>query len=227
MFRKCLVLTSAAGLVFCVLMPAWGQQPQLRLSEFVADPPPLAPLEDGSGAWYWEKEDIQKNYNAVMFDLPEFFFHPESKYKGIKADELMVLAEAFREAVSIKIAVAYPVVDAPGPQVVRARMALTNVYMKKKGFKPWNIIPASLVAYTVKSALGKNTVLEEASVEVEVLDSQTGERLLVLVNPRGQLKDKERALEDIDTSWDDIMVTFSNIGDMARARLDWLQESSR
>lgn len=224
MLRKSLVLTLAAILVFCVLMPVWAQQPNLRLSNFLEDPPALSPLEDGSGAWYWEKPNIAKRYNAVMFEVPEFFLHPESKYKGIKADEITVLAEAFEEGVSIKLADAYPVVDVPGPQVVRVRMALTDVYMKKKGFKPWNILPVGLVAYAIKSAVGKNVSLEEASIELEALDSETGERLAVLVNPRGQLRNKSQNLDDIDTSWDDIMETFGMIGDMARARMDWLQE---
>ena len=46
-FRKGFVLASTAILVCCMLVPAWAQAPQLRLSEFVEDPPQLKPLGDG------------------------------------------------------------------------------------------------------------------------------------------------------------------------------------
>ena len=194
-----LISTSVAG---------WAQQPEF--SGFLDDYPELTPAEDGSGILMWKASNIEAKYVAVMVDQPVIFIHPDSPYKGIKPDELKVLADAYREAVAIKLAMVHPVVDQPVPNTIRIRLALTGLYLKKKG-RPWYgwVTPVSIAAYTVKGALGKKYSLVEATVEAEGIDNDTGQRLAVVVYKKGQ-----REGEDVDeeaTSWDDIQEAMDDL----------------
>src|SRR5687768_9452477 len=42
-------------------------------------------------------------YTAVMVDQPELFIHPDSKYKGIKPDDMKIIADALREKVTAEL----------------------------------------------------------------------------------------------------------------------------
>ena len=82
---------------------------------------------------------------------------------------------------------AYPVVSKPGPGVLRLRLAITNVYLGKPKHKFGQYTPIGLVASGVKKAKGKskkNYSLQNASVEAEMFDSQSGERLAVRIDTK-------------------------------------------
>jgi len=194
-----LISTSVAG---------WAQQPEL--SGFLDDYPQLTPVEDGSEILIWKASNIEPRFVAVMVDQPEIFIHPDSPYKGLNPDELKMLADSYRETVATKLAMVHPVVEQPQPNTIRLRFALTNVYLKKKG-RPWYgwATPVSIAAYTVKGALGQKYSLVEATVEVEAIDNETGQRLAVAVYEKGQRED-----EDVDeeaTSWDDIQEAMDDL----------------
>ncbi len=72
------------------------------------------------------------NYSAVMIDQPEIFIAPNSKYKGMKPDDMKALADAFRSAMAQALAGTYMVVDQPGPNVLYLRFAISNLQLKKK-----------------------------------------------------------------------------------------------
>lgn len=44
-----------------------------------------------------------------------------------------MLADAYRDIVATKLAMVHPVVEQPQPNIIRLRLALTNVYLKKRG----------------------------------------------------------------------------------------------
>jgi hypothetical protein len=195
LFILTLVVISASG-------AGWAQQ-QPELSGFLDDYPQLTPAEDENGMLLWKAPDIEAKYVAAILDQPEIFIHPDSPYKGINPDELKLLADSFRETVSIKLALVHPVVEQPQPNAIRLRFALTNVYLKKKKRPWWGwATPVSLAAYTVKGALGQKYSLVEATVEVEAVDNDTGQRLGVAVYQKGQIKGKD--VKEEETSWDDL-----------------------
>ncbi len=191
-----------ALVVISTSVAGWAQQ-QPQLSGFLDDYPQLTPAEEESEILVWKAPDIEPNYVAAMLDQPEIFLHPDSPYKGINPDELKLLADSFRETVAMKLALVHPVVEQPQPNTIRLRFALTNVYLKKKKRPWWGwATPVSLAAYTVKGALGQKYSLVEATVEVEAVDNDTGQRLGVAVYKKGQIKGKD--VKEEETSWDDL-----------------------
>ena len=131
-------------------------------------------------------------YNAVMVDQPEILFSPDSEIKGMKPDDLKALSEALRDTLSGALAQGgYAVAQRPGPGVVYARVALTDVIVKKK--------KRGLLAYTPVGAVVKagSDVLKEAfdkvdfietTFQVEIVDSVSNDVLAALVAERGARK---------------------------------------
>ena len=207
------------GIVFA-LSALLGAQPQPELSGFVDTYPDMTPAPTAMGGLMWEKPGLeQMGYTSIIVDQPEIFVHPESRYTGINADQIKTLADSFQEALVVQLVDAYPIVDQPGPKVVRIRLALTDVYMKRTRAKIF-FTPIGMAITGLKAAAGKNISLEQAGIEAEVTDSETGEQLAVFVNQRGQVRDRERDLERIDTSWSDIEDAIRDFAHLARARMD-------
>ena len=95
--------------------------------------PSFEPDKDREGALIYRKPGVSlKDYDKVMIDPIEIWYAPDCKYKGIKPDELKILADAFRRAIVEELEPDYPVVGKPGPGVLGIRMAITNVYVTKK-----------------------------------------------------------------------------------------------
>ncbi|MCH8017097.1 MAG: DUF3313 family protein [Acidobacteria bacterium] len=200
--KNVLVLTL---LVISTSVAGWAQQ-QPELSGFLDDYPPLTPAEEGSEVLLWKAPNIEAKYVAVLVDQPVIFIHPDSPYKGIEPDELKVLADAYREIVATKLAMVHPVVEQPQPNIIRLRLALTNVYLKKRGGSSSGS-PSN--EHITKADLGRKYSLVEASVEAEGIDNETGQRLAVAVR-----KKVRREGEDVNeeaTSWDDLRAALDEL----------------
>ena len=70
-------------------------------------------------------------YNKLLVDRIKIFFKDDSQYKGIDPDELKVLTDYFYEAINKAVGDAYPMVKEPGPDVLRLRIAVTDLVPNK------------------------------------------------------------------------------------------------
>lgn len=160
--------------------------------------------------WYVVPGGLERleDYDALMIDQPEIFVAEDSKYKGMKPDQMTALAEAFREILVEELEQDYRIADAAGPSVMLMRVALGDVYMKKKGRGLFSYTPVGAVVHAAKKAaiddLTKKLELIEVTLEMELLDSQSGEQLAALVNKRGQAKDKELGLKEEEAEWEKV-----------------------
>ena len=142
------------------------------------------------------------NYSAVMIDQPEVFIAPNSKYKGMKPDDMKQLADAFRTSMAQSLSTTYMIVDQPGPNVVYLRFAISNVQLKKKKRGLLSYTPVGLVAGAAKSALTsdmtKKIDLKGLTVEMEVLDSSSQEQLAALLETRSGKKDEPASWAELE-----------------------------
>ena len=116
-----------------------------------------------------------RRYVAVIVD-------PVEVYVSTKADESMIPDRAretvsiyFRHALESAVGSAYPVVASPGPLVLRMRAAIVGIDTGGE------VAPAEDPALTSKN-LPRAIVLEKVGVEMEVVDSVTGERVAAMVD---------------------------------------------
>ena len=151
--------------------------------------------------------DRVANVDSIIIDDPEFFLANDSKYKGLKAKNIDYLGDVFKGAMVDAFDDKYRFSESPGPGTVQLRMAFTNLYIKKKGRKLRQYIPVSYIATSVKRKFLDDFTarvdLVGAHMEMELIDSETGERLGAMVVKLGNRNNKENF-----TSWDELLDTL-------------------
>ncbi len=168
-----LALLAGAPLVFA------GEQ----FSGFLENYPEMTPDPDRPGAVEWTKPGVDRSqYTMVMLEPLSIIVDPQSEYKGLSSSDVQALAEGFRDAVVPTLEPEIPVVQVAGSGVLYVRAALTGVELKKAKRGVFGYLPMGIVVTAVKDAAGKRISLQRAALEIEVLDSQTGERVGVIVD---------------------------------------------
>jgi hypothetical protein len=188
-------------------MPTFAQE---QFSGFLDDYDQLQPSDDVWLDYVYSGPDFRSKIagtTAFVLEQPEIFIAPDSKYKGMKPDDMKMLADSLRAVFGETLAEEYQIAASPGPNTLVFRMALTNVHMKKKGRGLLGYTPIGFVASGAKKALMNdfvdNILLTEVVWEAEMLDSQTGERYGALIINLGDHENKKEF-----TSWDQLMTTL-------------------
>lgn len=155
-------------------------------------------------------------YHKILLEPVVFFLKDDARYKGIHPEELQKLSEAFNAAVSEALGTAYPLVDKPGPGVLRVRTAITGLVPNKPEVSvAMAIVPGGSLAYAVLPEKYNN--IGSASLEAELLDSVSGERLAAAVDTRaGKKTELVKGME----TWGHAKKAFSVWANDFRAWLD-------
>jgi len=102
-----------------------------------------------------------------------FFFKDDAQEKGIDPLEMAELSHKFHKEAKAALSGAYPMVEEPGPDVMRVRVAITDLELPKR-----------TVGMLKSIMTGKGPGLGEISMEFESLDSVTGQRIAAGVDQR-------------------------------------------
>lgn len=210
----CFSLTVTAG---C----AKKQQVKKEYSGFLTTYPKFEPGPEGGAKEVYLKEGVNfKKYNKVMMEKVVFYLSHDAEYKGIDPDDLKKLADAFHEAVTEALGSAYPLVDTLGPDVMRIRLAITNMEPSKPGLNL--VVTAMPGGFGVKAlkqvATGSHSFIGDTSMEAEILDSLTNERIAAVIDSR-EKGDKFRVTEGL-TRWGDVKDVFKFWAKRIRMWLD-------
>jgi len=199
---------------------AWGAGPP-KLSDFIMSPAPeMKSIPNMEGAWYWNKPGLEfKNYDKILLEDLEIFLAPDSKYKGINADQMKALSDSMRAVMIAALEPDYPVVSKSGPGVLVARIAITNVYLDKPKHKFGQYSPIGLLASGVKKIAGKpkNFSIKNASVEAEMFDFEIGDRVAVRVDT-SPLRSLNEDPEEL--TWEAIEESLKVYGKRFRERVE-------
>jgi|SRR5688572_3938537 len=164
-----------------------------------------------------------KSYRGVFVDQPEIFISPNSKYKGMKPDDAKVIADVLRESINAELKGGSLMnLNAPQAGSLTIRVALSDVMVQKKKRGLLSYTPAGFVIHAAKQALSEvtsNIDLKAATVEIEIIDSASGEVLAAGVEPRGTAGGGTAA-----TSWDDLQAYLSTTGKRVACRLENAQK---
>jgi hypothetical protein len=152
-------------------------------SGFLSDYSNLEPDPDGSGEICVNRDVDLTQYNKVLLERIMVWYKEDSEHKGIDPTELKMLTDYFHEAIVRELGDAYPVVTEPGPGVMRARIAITELVPAKPAVSVVVLVtPYASVADLASGAVsdrgvGSPPYLGDTAVEIEVLDSETNEQL--------------------------------------------------
>jgi len=149
-----------------------GGTPDVRRSGFLDDYSKLAPLPNEESVWAYESPKLDlRTYDAVLVENPVTFLHPDADANEIDAGERMRLVREFGRVLRNTLRDSgFKVVKEPGDNVLRVRVALTDLYVK--------------IAPLATEGNRGRTTLEGASMEAELTDSVSREVLLAVMSVR-------------------------------------------
>lgn len=193
---------SRAWIGLLVSLMFWGcagcASSKPHYSGFLDPYPEFQPGPKGGVDLIYLKDGLDfKKYNKVMLDNIIFFTDPGAQFKGVEADELKKLEISFHSALKNEMEkeypyVSYPIVNEAGPDVMKLRVAVTTLNPGRPVVcgAAMAVLPISLTVGEVKEAVtGKNIGTGTASIEAEMLDSMTNERIAAVIDTFNGSKD--------------------------------------
>jgi hypothetical protein len=184
--RATLVLTAALTAASCAATKA-GNAEDIRFSGFLSSYAGLRATNDSDrAAFFWAKPGLDlTHYGRILLDKPEARMSPDA-LKSMGDEDLSYLLgdvdKTLREALSAR----WMMADAPGPNVLRIRVCLTDADSTTAALTPFNrILPVGvLVSKGVQLATGTGLNVGKVTGEMEMLDGESGERLMAAVDRR-------------------------------------------
>ena len=154
---------------------------------FLTDYSKLPTTADADGAYrYRDPAADAGKYNKLLVDRIKVWFKEDSDYKGIDVDELKMLTDYFYEAIEKAVGDAYPMVAEAGPDVLRLRIALTDVVPNKPEASVTSLVVPFLwvgeaSAGAATSEVGSTPFTGKATIELEALDSTSNQQLAAYI----------------------------------------------
>jgi len=209
--KNMFVLITLMG-VFLILITGCSSTFQTRkvtTSGFLGD---YSQLEKGSGdeaqLMYINPQAYFDTYTKILMDPVKFYSDKNSKLKGEDKKRIVDYLDA---RIKEQLKTDYTFVNKPSSETMRLRVAITEAKGSKVVMDTISsVIPVGMALGLVKKvATGTNLSVGKASIELEIQDSQTGERLAAAVDERAGRKytgkfdkfDKYSTVEDAFDYW--------------------------
>ncbi len=156
----------------------------IEFSGFLGDYDQLRRADEFSEfVWgYTRRPLILREYDRAMVDPVLVSFHAEARGVAIDPQRLAELTTYFREAVIEELGKVREIelVDAPGPGVMRMRLAITDIEVARGAANVGGKVLGAATAGV--GFLVPNVDVGGATMECEVIDAESGERLVAVVD---------------------------------------------
>ena len=129
----------------------------------------IASVEHGIDLAYEPAGTVERvaSYNKIMVDQPEVWLDKDSDYRGLKPDNAKAIADLIRGRITENLTHrGYEVVEEPGPDVLYLRLALTDLYLKKKRRGILSYTPVGAVLH-----VGADLLLKDLMDEVDIIEN--------------------------------------------------------
>ena len=160
-------------------------------SGFLGEYPVFEAGVKGVDKRYLKKGVDFRKYNKVMLDEVVFYLKDDAEDKRIQPSEIEALSEEFYLAFLEELGDIYPLTETVGPDVMRLRIAITDLEPSSPvSGTVSTVVPIGLgVSILKKAATGEYLGIGSATMEGEVLDSTTNERIAAVIDqkPGGKL----------------------------------------
>lgn len=201
------------------------REDEVHTSGFLYDYSRLVPGGEGQAQLvYIDPQADFSAYDAIQFERVQVWMLPSDSPVAIDPAEMQRLADALDLALRSRLSEDYRLVDAPGPGVLRLRVALTEASQSSVPLDIASmIIPIGTIAtWGSKLATGTHSFVGRAGIEGEFSDSRTGKVLAAAVDRRVGGKDFSGSTD----SWNDVYAAFDLWADRTISRLRELRNSS-
>jgi Protein of unknown function (DUF3313). len=214
-----LSLICAASLMACAHSEQAGGYGKAEPSGFLQDYSKLRPGTDGEATLVYFISDRAriKNYTKIWLEPVQVWRGEKSDAKDLDPEDAKYISEYAWTRLNEELSKDSIMTKEPGPGVMRIRVGITEA---GKGIPVLDNLtaayPASLVMSKGKKAIGgTESFVGKATVEMEALDSQTGEVLGAAIDRRGGGKYAWKALN----RWEDVEAALTYWAKKMRWRL--------
>lgn len=162
-------------------------------------------------------------YSKVLLEPVTVWRSGKSKLSELEASEIKELSGYLYSAAHIELSKNYEIVEDSGPDVMRIRIALTEVVGAKLALNTiTTVLPVGIVASSSKKlATGSHAFVGKASIEVEVIDALTNTRIVAAVDERAGSKNP------INGKWGDAKNAFDYWSERLNSRLQDLARGNK
>jgi hypothetical protein len=184
---------------------------------FLTDYSKLKPVDGIDGTLrYIDTSANLRPYNKVMIDPVQIFTNPNPEYQGLQPDALKRMTDAFQSAFVGALVGGYQVVNKPGPDVMRIRLAITGVQPTRPELGVSDFIPIKAIFNVARNVAGEAPKVVEISAEIEVLDP-SGRVVGAAVSTR---KGDKTLVQGEKITWKDLQAIVDVWGKNMRQHLD-------
>jgi hypothetical protein len=164
-------------------------QPSDSFSGFLKNYAGFIPNDDGVLVERVPGVDFQP-YERIQIDPITLFRATPETFEGLSEEELQQLADDFHPAFVDALKDRYPIASEPGPGVMRLRAGITEARPTRPVANTLSTLLPPTLLYSIGKYLvtGRHIFVGETSMELELLDSQSGERLMAAVDRRAGRK---------------------------------------
>ncbi len=233
-FKQYLILGSVFLLLLSGCASTNGKAKQdegPKYTGFLSDYSQLKPETEGSTVMkYVNPQGDMKKYKKFILERIIVWLKDDAAYKGIDPDQMKAMTDYFHEAIVKELGTDYPIVNKPGPDVLRLRMAITDLVPTKIAMSVVVLaVPfasaADLAAGAVtKGGAGSPPYLGRAGIEAEGIDSETLQQVFSYVEERrGKKYDAEDPVGGYlkgFSEWGHVKKAFDFWAKKFRGRLD-------
>jgi hypothetical protein len=200
---------------------------------FLSDYAKLEPEGGGSEAFVYRNPQGIAKYDKLMIDRIKIYLKEDAKSKEIDPAELKELADYLHQAIRKAVEPSYPVVREPGPDVLRLRIAVTDLVPNKpEASVATLVVPFVWVgeagAGVAKGKTGSTPFVGEVTIEAEALDSTTSEQIGAYIETRigkkYHVKLDDGVTNAVQTGVGDYLKACSTWSYTRQAMDDWAQQ---
>lgn len=195
---------------------------------FLSDYSKLAPEGDDSNAYVYVDSTVDFTpYKKLLVDRIKVWYKSDSDYKGIDPDDLKALTDYFHQAIVKAVGDDYPMVDEPGPDVLRVRIAVTDLVPNKPEASVVTlVVPFAWVADAgsgvAKGETGSTSFTGEATIEMEAMDSVSSQQVGAYIER--QVGKKYNWTHGVSEGVSDYMKAYSKWDYTKKAMDTWAQK---
>ncbi len=142
----------------------------------------MQPEPDGGVKKRWLKPGVNfGKYNKVMLEGVVFYLAKNSDYQGIDPDAMKELADKFDKTMIDALKDKYPIASQSGPDVVRIRMAITDLEQSRPILSSvTSVVPIGLgISIIKRGATGSWSGSGATGMAIMAIDSTTNEVIAV------------------------------------------------
>jgi hypothetical protein len=162
-------------------------------------------------------------YTSIQIDKIQVYAGPESKLAKVPKEDVKRLVNYLDAALRKQLKGDYRVVTTAGPKTMRLRVAVTDAKASRVTLDTLSAImpPGMAISALTKMATGTASAVGSTSIEAELVDSVTGERLFAAVDERAGRKYTGKF--DKFDKWQDVRDAYDYWAERTKTRLTELK----